>query len=303
MRTWLLVLLLAPWAAAESYPVLSVPAGDRVVIQYKSLPIAVPLAVIEVPAEQQAAAREALIALTTKQSVDLIYLPEFGADAAGSARVQLRAGKVLLNEELIARGLAKYQPSAKPGAAEGVLARAQDKAQKAGAGLWQGNAAADQQAVAAKAGAAKPGTSKPAAAALAKGPYCSELDNDFYYATGAREVANVSAQRLIFYPDEATALKAGKKKAVKSVATKRGTTEADADAAFAAGKEITSNAVAAGNTSQRDELYEKAYQELTQAMQIYSGLVDQKPDDAALSEKLRECMQMRYGTVKMRRFH
>ena len=68
MRTWLLVLLLAPWAAAESYPVLSVPAGDRVVIQYKSLPIAVPLAVIEVPAEQQAAAREALIALTTKSS-------------------------------------------------------------------------------------------------------------------------------------------------------------------------------------------------------------------------------------------
>ena len=297
MRTWLLVLLLAPWAAAESYPVLSVPAGDRIVIQYKSLPIAVPLTVIEVPAEQQAAAREALVALTTKQSVDLIYLPEFGADAAGSARVQLRVGKILLNEELIARGLAKYQASAKPGAAEGVLARAQDKAQKAGVGLWQGSVAA------AKPPATAIPAAKPAAASLAKGPFCSELDNDFYYVTGSREVANVSAQRLIFYADEATALKAGKKKAVKSVATKRGTSEADADAAFAAGKEITSTAVAAGNTSRRDELYEKAYQELTQAMQIYSGLVDQRPDDTALGEKLRECMQMRYGTVKMRRFH
>ena len=298
MRTWVLVLLLAPWAAAESYPVLAVPAGDRVVIQYKSLPIAVPLAVIEVPAGQQAAAREALIALTSKRTVDLLYLPEFGADAGGSARVQLRVGKVLLNEELIARGLAKYQPSAKPSAVEQTLARVQDKAQKSGIGLWQGSASVDQQPAGAKVGAAKP-----AAAILAKGPFCSELDNDFFYATGAREVANVSAQRLIFYPDEATALKAGKKKAVKSVATKRGTTEVDADAAFAVGREITSKAVAAGNTSQRDELYEKAYQELTQAMQIYSGLVDQQPDDAALAEKLRECMQMRYGTVKMRRFH
>jgi hypothetical protein len=293
MRTWLLVLLLAPWAAAESYPVLSVPAGDRVVIQYRGLPIAVPLAVVTVPTDQEEAARQTLIALTSKQSVELIYLPEFGSDAAGSARVQLRAGKILLNEELIARGLARYQPSAKPSAAEGGLARAQDRAQKSGAGLWQGSTTAHQQAVAAK----------PAAAASVSGPFCSELDNDHYYASGAREVANVSAQRLIFYPDEATALKAGKKRAVKSVAIKRGMTEADADAAFASGKEITSNAVAAGNTSRRDELYEQAYQELTQAMQIYSGLVDQRPDDVALGEKLRECMQMRYGTVKMRRFH
>lgn len=284
MRIPLLLLLGALTTAAESYPVASVPAGDRVVIQYKGLPIAVGLALIEVPTAQQAAAREALIALTAKKSAELIYLADYGADAVGGARVQLQVGTTTLNEELVARGLAKYQPTAKPSAAEGIIKRAQDKAQKAGIGLWKGAAA-------------------PATVTLAKGPFCAELDNGYYYPTGSREVANVSAQRLIYYPDELTAQKAGKRKAIKVEAVKRGTTEADADAAYASGKEVASRAVDAGNTPKRDELYEKAYQDLTQAMQIYSALVEAEPDDEALSGKLRDCMQLRYGTVKMRRFH
>ena len=149
--------------------------------------------------------------------------------------------------------------------------------------------------------AAKP-AAKPGATVVAKGPFCSELDNNFYYAAGSREVANVSAQRLIYYPDEATAVKAGKKKSINVEAVKRGTTEADADAAYQLGKEITANAVDSGNTSARDELYEKAYASLTQAMQIYSELVDKSPNDEALGGKLQQCMQLRYGTVKMRRF-
>lgn len=284
MRIPLLLLLGALTTAAESYPVASVPAGDRVVIQYKGLPIAVGLALIEVPTAQQAAAREALIALTAKKSAELIYLADYGADAVGGARVQLQVGTTTLNEELVARGLAKYQPTAKPSAAEGIIKRAQDKAQKVGIGLWKGAAA-------------------PATVTLAKGPFCAELDNGYYYPTGSREVANVSAQRLIYYPDELTAQKAGKRKAIKVEAVKRGTTEADADAAYASGKEVASRAVDAGNTPKRDELYEKAYQDLTQAMQIYSALVEAEPDDEALSGKLRDCMQLRYGTVKMRRFH
>jgi hypothetical protein len=68
------------------------------------------------------------------------------------------------------------------------------------------------------------------------------------------------------------------------------------------GKEIAAQAVDAGNTAARDELYEKAYASLTQAMQIYSDLVDQQPQDEVLSSKLQQCMQLRYGTVKMRRF-
>ena len=284
MRVPLLLLAMAFAAAAESYQVASVPAGDRVVIQYKGLPIAVGLALIEVPPAQQAGAREALIALTDKKTAELIYLADYGVDANGGARVQLQVGKTTLNEELVARGLAKYQATAKPSAAEGILKRAQDKAQKAGLGLWKGAAA-------------------PATVTLAKGPFCSELDNGYYYPTGAREVANVSAQRLIYYPDEATAQKAGKRKAIKVEAVKRGTTEGDADAAYASGKEIAGRAVDAGNTTARDELYEKAYQDLTQAMQIYTALVEAKPEDEALSGKLHDCMQLRYGTVKMRRFH
>lgn len=284
MRIPLLLLIGALATAAEMYPVVAVPAGDRVVLQYKGLPVAVGLALIEVPAAQQPAAREALIALTAKKSAELIYLADYGVEANGGARVQLQVGTATLNEELVARGLAKYQPTAKPSAAEGIIKRAQDKAQKAGLGLWKGAAA-------------------PATVTLAKGPFCAELDNGYYYPTGSREVANVSAQRLIYYPDELTAQKAGKKKAIKVEAVKRGTTEADADAAYASGKETAGEAVDAGNTPKRDELYEKAYQDLTQAMQIYSALVESKPDDEALSGKLRDCMQLRYGTVKMRRFH
>ena len=79
--------------------------------------------------------------------------------------------------------------------------------------------------------------------------------------------------------------------------------EAAADAIFAKGKEAYNDALAKGNTPARDEAYEKAYQYLTKAMQDYSALAEKKPNDEALGEKLRTCMQLRYGTVKQRRFH
>ena len=279
--------------ATDSYAVIATPAGDRVVLQVGSFPVAFSLAHIAVPDGQQPAAREALNALLTSKRVEVVYVADFGTDQAGGARIQILVGKLNVNEELVARGLATYQPLKAGSASEGIIMRAQDKAKKAGVGMWKSGAGS---AVAATAAA------KPGATAIAKGPFCSELDNNFYYASGAREVANVSPQRLIFYPDEATAVKAGKKKAIKVEAVKRGTTEADADAAYQLGKEITANAVDSGNTTARDELYEKAYASLTQAMQIYSELVDKSPNDEALGGKLQQCMQLRYGTVKMRRF-
>ncbi len=282
----ILVLVLAAQllAAVESCPIISTPAGDRVVLTYKGLPVAVGLALVQVPAAQQPAARELLVSLLAKQRAELIWLAEFGTDDNGVARVQLSVGSTNVNEQLVARGLATYQPVKPDSAAEGVFKRAQEKAKKAALGMWKGAAAA------------------PATTAVARGPFCSELDNGYYYATGSSEVANVSPQRLIYYPDEATAQKAGKRKQVKAEVTKRGTTEPDADAAFESGKDIAAKAVDAGNTPERDQLYEKAYVDLTQAMQIYSTLVDQRPDDEKLGEKLRVCMQLRYGTVKMRRF-
>ena len=279
--------------AADSYSVIGTPAGDRVVLQLGSFPVAFSLAHLAVADAQQPAAREALNALLTSKRVEVLYQADFGTDLAGAARVQILVGKTNVNEELVARGLATYQPQKEGSAAEGVIKRAQDKAKKSGLGIWKSGSGT---AVVASAAA------KPGATVVAKGPFCSELDNNFYYATGSREVANVSAQRLIYYPDEGTAVKAGKKKSIKVEAVKRGTTEADADAAYQLGKEITANAVDSGNTSARDELYEKAYASLTQAMQIYSELVDKSPNDEALGGKLQQCMQLRYGTVKMRRF-
>lgn len=292
MRSALLILLvvyLFPGAgvvkAADSCSILSTPAGDKVALTYKGLPVVVGLAFIQVPAAQQSAAREVLVTLLTKQRAELTWLAEFGADESGVAKVQLVVGSSNVNEQLIARGLATYQPVKPDAASEGLYKRAQEKAKKAGFGMWKGSAA------------------PPAAAtAVARGPFCSELDNGYYYATGAKEVANVSAQRLIYYPDEATAQKAGKKKSIKVEVTKRGTSEADADAAFESGKATYTQAVDSGNTTGRDELYEKAYVDLTQAMQLYSNLVDKSPDDEKLGEKLRVCMQLRYGSVKMRRF-
>lgn len=288
--------------ASDSYLVTATPAGDQVVLQVGPLPMSLTLAHIEVPAAQQEAAREALRTMIGGKRVELVYLADFGVDARGAARVQVVSGRTNVNEELVARGLARYQPAKEGSAAEGPLKRAQDKAQKSGVGLWREAVAVPAVAAPAAAGLVAKSVAKPAAAVVAKGPFCSELDNTFYYATGSREVANVSPQRLIFYADEATAQKAGKRKQAKVETAKRGTTEADADAAFELGRKIAGDAVDAGNTSNRDELYEKAYVNLTQAMQIYSDLVDKKPDDEALATKLQQCMQIRYGTVKMRRF-
>lgn len=283
--------------AADSYSVIGTPAGDRVVLQLGSFPVAFSLAHLTVADAQQPAAREALNALLTSKRVEVIYQADFGTDPTGAARVQILVGKTNVNEELVARGLATYQPLKEGSAAEGVIKRAQEKAKKSGVGIWKSGSSPAVVATT----AAKP-AAKPSATVVAKGPFCSELDNNFYYATGSREVANVSAQRLIYYSDEVTAVKAGKKKPIKVEAVKRGTTEVDADAAYQLGKEITANAVDSGNTSARDELYEKAYASLTQAMQIYSELVDKSPNDEALGGKLQQCMQLRYGTVKMRRF-
>jgi hypothetical protein len=138
---------------------------------------------------------------------------------------------------------------------------------------------------------------------VVNGAFCSELDSEFYYPKGAREVANVSSQRLIFYASEAIAEKAGKRKRQAVAAPAEGDgSVTNADAVYDQGAEIYAKAIAAGNTPERDHLYEQAYVYLTKGMNLYSALVEKKPDDEQLAEKLRKCMQLRYGTVKQRRF-
>jgi hypothetical protein len=120
-------------------------------------------------------------------------------------------------------------------------------------------------------------------------------------AVDSPQAADIPPGRAIFYRDEDSARKAGK--TVAAPALRLGSRdEAGADAHFAKGKELYTRAVDSGNTTGRDELYGQANAELTAAVAIYSALAEGRPDDQRLGEKLRQCNQLRYGSIKQRRF-
>jgi hypothetical protein len=79
--------------------------------------------------------------------------------------------------------------------------------------------------------------------------------------------------------------------------------EGQADQLFAKGRDLYNKALDAGNTPERDVLYEKAYKELHAAQAIYFKLVEKNPSNSTLGVKLIECNKLHYGTVKQRRFH
>ena len=281
--------------AAETCPVLAVAGPDRVVLQYRGLPVAVSLAHLEIPEAQHQAAQEALNGLLQGKKVELYFLPGFGNDAAGAGRVELVAEGKSVNAALAAAGLARFLNGSKVEVTyEQPVKDAQAKAEKAKLGMWAAGGAATSAAVAPEA----------AAAAARKGPFCSELDNAYYFASDSADAAKASRERLIYYPDSATAERAGKKPKPAAVdeGLPSGTSEADGDQIFAKGKDVYNQAIAKGNTPERDELYGRAFTVLSKAMQVYSALCEKKPDDAKLGEKLHQCMQLRYGAVKQRRF-
>ncbi len=292
------VLACACAAGAETYAVMSVAGADRVVVQYRGLPVLVTLAHIEVPAAQQSAAQERLSTLVAGHKVELYYLPGFGVDANGAGRVQLVADGANVNAALVGSGVARFQAGSKSEPTfEQPVRDAQAKAEKAKLGLWSAGAPAPASAPAVAAAPAH-------AASAPKGPFCSELDNAYYFASDSADAEKADAKRLIYYPDEATAKRAGKK--LKPVSKEDDLpserTEAAADAIFAKGKDVYAQAIAKGNTPERDELYGRAFTILSRSMQIYSELCEKRPNDNQLGGKLHECMQLRYGAVKQRRF-
>jgi hypothetical protein len=301
LRLLCIVLVLSnALSSAETYPVTGVPTAASLGLTVKGFPVVMSLAHLVPATGMEAACQAKLASLTEGKRVELLYMPDFGADERGNARVQVVVDKTNVNEALVAAGLASYQPVKPDSSFEGGIKRAQDKAQRAKVGQW---------AAAPVAAAAKPApvpVKAPAkTAAIKPGPYVAELDNDYYYKAGAPEVARVDPQRLISYASPAAAEKAGKRVRSATAPLKApagGGTEADGDAIFAQGKAIYAEAIAAGNTTARDDLYEKAYVYLTQGMNIYAALAEKRQDDEALGEKLRECMQLRYGSVKQRRF-
>ena len=281
--------------AADAYPVIAVPAPDRVVVMTKTFPVVLGLAHVAVPDDDatRAKAQAKLTELMKGKKCSILYTDKFGTDEMGAAKVQFVINGENINAALVEAGLARYQDGAAADPAlEKVVKDAESKARKGKAGVW---AKADEPQVA----------SKPSqVAANKKGPFCSELDTPFYFASDSAEASKLNPQRVIYYPDEATAQRAGKKaktKVEQAAITSDGS-EAAADMIFAKGQEAYNNALAKGNSPERDKSYEEAYQYLTKAMQDYTALAEKKPNDEALGEKLRKCMQLRYGTVKQRRF-
>lgn len=304
MRALVPVLLGTCLWAADTVAVVGVPAPDRVVIEWKGLPVAVPLALLEAPSDAagRAACQQRLAALVGGQRVEVQVMAAFGADAEGAARVQLLLPKGSVNEALVAAGLARYQPSKTPDSGfDGVLRRAEEKAKKAQLGLW---AAARPEAPVAVStpppSAPTPPAAKPAKAAPT-GRFASELDSPFFAPLDSPALAGIDPARLLRYPDEATARRAGKKPYPALARPPHASTEAEADTVLAQGEQVYARAIAAGNSSQRDDLYAQAEVYFTVALQAYGVLADKRGDDEALGAKMQKCNQLRYGSIKQRR--
>jgi endonuclease YncB( thermonuclease family) len=304
MRVLALLLLGTCVWAADTVAVVGVPAPDRVVIDYKGLPVAVPLALLEAPADAagRKACQERLAALVGGQRVEVQVMAAFGADAEGAARVQLLLPKGSVNESLVAAGLARYQPSKAPDSGfDGVLRRAEEKARKAQLGLWAAAPAEPRAEVPVAAAAIPPPPPARPAKAAPTGRFASELDSPFFAPLDSPALAGIDPARLLRYPDEATARRAGKKPYPALARPPHARTEAEADAVFAQGEQVYAQAIAAGNSSQRDDLYAQAEVYFTVALQAYGVLADKRGDDEALGAKMQKCNQLRYGSIKQRR--
>ena len=302
-----ILLLTTACGLSAADPVVSVPSADQVVVAYYDLPVLMTLAHVEVPAEQRDAAHARLKSLLEGKEVNVIYKKEFGVDANGAARVHIKAGNDHANNILVSEGLARYQPSeGDTSAFARILKMSESKAEADKAGLWGQPvvvATADTKPDVTPTPVVQDKPVVPAARPAKKGPFCAELSGTYFYASDDPRVKQLNAGNLIFYNSKDAAKRAGKRLAPEAVSASVGSGgEAEADQLLAEGKDIYSQAIAAGNTTKRDDLYGESFAKFTAAMQIYSGLVDAAPNDAALAEKLRETMQLRYGAMKQRRF-
>lgn len=78
--------------------------------------------------------------------------------------------------------------------------------------------------------------------------------------------------------------------------------EAKADELFAEGQQIYAAAMEGGNTKARDKKYAEAHDYFAKALAIYNKLLGQNPDDGNLIAKRTRANQLRYATIKYRRF-
>lgn len=278
------LLLIGTLAAAEHGEILAVLGADRLAVQYYQLPVVVRLAEIEIPDATADAAREQLGTAAGKRS-NITWAPDLGADDAGTPRVYIALGSDVrtVNEALVEAGLARVKPLGAGGRNRDRLTAAEGKAKAAKAGLWAESAPA-------------------AAAKAASAPFCAEVDGKHYYPSDAPEAARLNPKRLVSYASEAAARKAGKVPWQASAPSAAASTIEDARAAYGRGKTLVEQAAGRGPTPERDELYERAFLELSSALQVFNRLAEAKPDDEKLGEELRLCTQLRYAAMKSKRY-
>lgn len=286
-------------AAAEHGQILAVLGPDRLAVQYFQMPVVVRLADIEVPAEAAEQAQARLADVSGKKGT-ISWSPEFGVDAVGTPRVSITVGSEsrTLSEALLESGLARFAPLAQGGWQRDRLAAAEAKARKARLGIWAAPAPAPPAApTPAPAQAPERGP-----AAAPSGRFVAEVDGQHYFPVDAPEAARLNPKRTVLYASEAAAQKAGKK-AWRPAAPGAIASLAEARAAYRRSKESCMQAAGQAPTEERDRIYERAFLELSGAMQVFSREAEAKPDDEALGEELRECMQLRYAAMKSKRYH
>ncbi len=298
--------------AAVEVRIIAVPAADRVVANVGGIPVVLGFAHIEVPTATADATRQQLVTLIEGKTVRIDHDAVWGTDANGAGRIHIHVGQVDVAVRLVEEGLAKLVADiGTAGTKERLLATSQERAQRAKKGVWAEDAPATVVAASKPAPAPAPRPAAPAprppatsasAAPAPLGAFASELNNRYFYPSDHRALANVPRQRLIYYADEAAAKRAGKLPSPDDTPALQGeANESAAEAIFAKGERTYSEAIAAGNSSRRDQLYGEAFKTLTEAMNIYGELVEKDESNATLAEKLRRCMQLRYGAMKQKR--
>ena len=289
--------------------VLAVESTERILVEYKRLPVYLSLAHLDFPSDEalNKQAIDRLGELLNGKGVDVLFEDDYGANDAGAPLVYLRQGQVFVNVILVGEGLARYKPSANPNSYERLLANAARMAERNKAGMFA-EAGADTQPA-----NAQPAKQPPAAAPVRAKPakkkakigerFASELNGRYYYPENHPAMRKVHRNRIIYYNDEESARAAGKQRAPEvnqsALPVDDGTVKA-AEKVFELGESMMGKAQAMPATPERDRAYTEVLQVLTEAVQRFSALMEKKPNDEVLGEKLRRAMQLRYGAMKMR---
>lgn len=191
-------------AQFQRHPLLSVPLGDRVVVNYAGMPVTVRLAHLNFDGGNLSGAKTLIENLSKRKLVRVAFSTEAGLDENGFPNVFMTIGGKLANAEIVKAGFAAYDNGGKPSKYYHVkLAAAVKAAAKAGHAVSV-SAKPPRKPSAAKSNAstASPGVSG--------GSYYAELQSSNYHTAHCRWARQMSSQRRIRYKSVDAAERAGK---------------------------------------------------------------------------------------------